>query len=74
MNTFIVHPKTEEQTKALKAALKALEVEFESDENLQSKEMIPQHIVKEIEISKKEFEDGKWYSHEEVMAEFRKYL
>ena len=74
MNTFIVHPQTEEQQKAVKAILEALNVDFEMDSSDQEGCVLPNHIVEQVKKSDEQFKNGQYYTHEEVMNEFRQYL
>jgi len=72
MNTFIVHPHTEAQEKAVKAILEALNVDFiiEDDESLP----LPANVIAQIKKSEAEIAGGQFYTHEEVMKEYRRYL
>jgi len=74
MNTFIVHPKTIAQQEAVRAALEALNVDFESDESEQGVCILPPNVVEQVKKSEEQFKEGKWYSHQEVMSEYSKYL
>ncbi|NTE00570.1 hypothetical protein G6M26_23765 [Agrobacterium tumefaciens] len=54
METLIAHPKNEEQATALKAVMKVLKIDFESEESPYNPE-----FVKEILKAKKDIKDGK---------------
>lgn len=60
MESLLVHPENKEQLKAIKAILKALKVKFEVQP-----ESLPAHVVKGIERSLKQAENGQTISLEE---------
>jgi hypothetical protein len=59
MEALIVYP-TKEQTKAVKAFLKALNVDFEKKE-----EVLPPHVLAGIKRGQEDFETGNTISFEE---------
>lgn len=75
MNTIIVHPKTEAEQNAIQAFLEGLDVDFETAfyEEEDSCEL-PAHVIEGIKKSEQEIREGKFYTHEEVMKEFKHYL
>jgi flagellar motor component MotA len=63
MESILIHPESAEQLKTVKAVLKALKVQFEP----QSADL-PNHVVKGIERSLKQAENGQTISLEEFKA------
>ena len=54
METLIAHPKNEEQATALKAVMKALKIDFETEENPYNPE-----FVKDILQAREDIKNGK---------------
>ncbi len=54
METLIVHPKNEEQATALKAVMKALKIDFETEKSPYNPE-----FVREILQAREDIKDGK---------------
>lgn len=74
MNSFIVYPQNKEQEKAVKAVFEALDVAFEKVTDHSQKEVLPPHVVEAVRKSEEQIKNGEYYTHEEVMKEFKKYL
>lgn len=77
MDSFIIHPQTEAQEKAVQAVLEALDIAFEKkDLQNQNEEIciLPPHVIEAIRKSEEQIKNGQFYLHEEVMKEFKKYL
>jgi hypothetical protein len=66
MNTFIVHPQTEAQHKAVKAILEALEIDFEMVDAAEDPYILPPHVLEGIKISEEQFKTGQFYTHGDV--------
>lgn len=62
MESILIHPESNEQLKTIKAVLKALKVQFEP-QVVQTK--LPDHVLKGIDKSLQQFEEGKSISLEE---------
>ena len=60
MEPILIYPESAEQSKTIKAVLKALKVQFEP----QSKPL-PQHVLKSIDRGLKQIENGQGISIEE---------
>jgi hypothetical protein len=60
MESLIVYTESAEQLKTVKAVLKALKVQFEPQD-----EAFPQHLLRSIEISRKQHENGETISLQE---------
>jgi len=60
MESILIHPESAEQLKTVKAVLKALKVNFESQSN-----KLPAHVLKDVEIGMKQYENGQGISFEE---------
>lgn len=63
MESILIHLENREQLKAIKAVLKALKVEFETQPMI-----LPTHVSKSIEKSIKQFEKGQAISLDEFKA------
>lgn len=63
MESLLIHPENAEQLKTVKAVLKALKVKFE----LQTMQL-PDHVVKGIEKSLRQHDEGQTFSFEEFKA------
>jgi flagellar motor component MotA len=63
MESLLIHPESAEQLKTVKAVLKALKVHFEPQTNV-----YPPHVVKGIERSLQQAENGQTISLEEFKA------
>jgi len=62
MESLLIHPESQEQLKTIKAVLKALKVQFEPQvEPIK----LPNHVLKGLDKSLQQFEDGKSISLEE---------
>lgn len=59
-NTFIVHPKTEEEVSALKAFMKALKIKFE----IRKERSYNPEFISKIEESKEQYKKGDYISIE----------
>lgn len=64
MESILIHPENREQLKAIKAVLKALKVEFETQPPI----ILPSHLSKSIERGIKQFEKGDAISLNEFKA------
>jgi len=60
MESLLIHPESAEQLKTVKAVLKALKVRFEPQVST-----LPLHVLKGIEESIKQFENGQTISLQE---------
>ncbi len=60
MESLVVYTESAEQLKTVKAVLKALKVSFEPQA-----EAFPQHLLRSIEISRKQHENGETISLQE---------
>jgi len=60
MESILIHPESAEQLKTVKAVLRALKVQFEPQPNT-----LPPHVIKGIEKSLKQYEDGQTISLQE---------
>jgi len=60
MESILVHPENAEQLKTVKAVLKALKVQFEPQP-----ETLPPHVLKGIEESRKQHQNGQTISLQE---------
>ena len=60
MESILIHPESAEQLKTIKAVLKALKVEFETQSSA-----LPNHVSKSIEKSIEQFEKGQTISLQE---------
>jgi hypothetical protein len=60
MESILVHPENAEQLKMIKAVLKALKVQFEPQP-----EILPAHVLKGIEESRKQHQNGQTISLQE---------
>ena len=60
MESILVHPENAEQLKTVKAVLKALKVEFEPQP-----EILPPHVLKGIEESRRQHQNGQTISLQE---------
>lgn len=74
MNSFIVYPQNKAQEKAVKAIFEALNVVFEKVTDPTQREVLPPHVVEAVRKSEEQIKNGEFYSHEEVMKKFEKYL
>ena len=63
MEALLVHPETAEQLKTVKAVLKALKVKFEPQAT-----SLPEHVIKGIEKSLQQHDEGQTFSFEEFKA------
>jgi hypothetical protein len=61
MESILVHPENAEQLKTVKAVLKALKVQFEPQSNIS----LPLHVLKGLEKSMQQVENGKTISLQE---------
>jgi len=53
MESILIHPENAEQLKTVKAVLRALKVQFEPQSAV-----VPPHVLKSVEKSLKQYEDG----------------
>jgi len=60
LESILIHPKSIEQLKIVKAVLKALKVKFEVRSNV-----LPQHVLESIKEGIKQYENGQAISFEE---------
>lgn len=60
MESILIHPESAEQLKTVKAVLKALKVQFEPQPT-----KLPDHVLKGIERSLKQYENGQTISLQE---------
>jgi len=60
MESILIHPENAEQLKTVKAVLRALKVQFEPQSTV-----LPNNVVKSIEKSLKQYEDGQTISLQE---------
>ena len=76
MNTFIVHPKTQAQEKAIKAVLEAMKIDFEADQHGKDDAVciLPAHVLDAVKKSEEQFKNGQYYTNEEIKKEFQQYL
>ncbi len=65
MESILVHPENAEQLKAVKAVLKALKVQFEPQPKT-----FPPHVLKSIEKSFEQSENGETISLEEFKDKY----
>jgi len=63
MESILVHPASTEQLKAVKAVLKALKVQFEPQSDI-----LPPHVLKGLEKSMRQAENGETISLQEFKA------
>ena len=63
MESILVHPASTEQLKAVKAVLKALKVQFEPQSDI-----LPPHVLKELEKSLRQAENGETINLQEFKA------
>ena len=69
MDSFIVHPQTKAQEKAVKALLEALDIAFEKmDLQNQTEEIciLPPHVIEAIKKSEEQIKNGQFYTYDEV--------
>ena len=67
MDSYIIHPQTKAQEKALKAVLEALQVDFEC---LKAgiEEQLPEAVVQKVKKSQQQIAEGKFISLDEMKA------
>jgi hypothetical protein len=67
MDSYIIHPQTKAQEKALKAVLEALKVDFEC---LKAgvEEQLPDVVVQKVKKSQQQIAEGKFISLDEMKA------
>ena len=59
METFIVHPKNNEERKVIKAFLEALKIKFENFKNKPEERDYSPEFVKMVEQNRKDYKEGK---------------
>ncbi len=69
MESILIHPENNDQLRAIKAVLKALKVQFEPQVKPSK---LPEHVLKGIDRSLQQFEEGKSISLDDFTAKHLK--